>query len=97
MEHLGSTGFRIRKAVRDNTEYLKGIEEGENRVLYLLLCIGDENVAHDNWHPDIAELLLQTRRKIVERLKYDAPHFPAIGGPWPGTYPDFEKYTYTPG
>lgn len=73
------------------------IKEGENRVLYLLLAIGDENVAHDNFHPEEAHFLYEVRKDIVQRLKLDAPHYPSLGGEWPKEYPDFEKYTYTPG
>ena len=74
-----------------------GIEEGQNRVLYLLLCIGDENVAHDHWHPDKAQFLYETRLEIVKRLELDAPHYPSLGSHWPKEYPDFEKYTYRSG
>lgn len=73
------------------------IQEGRNQVLYLLLCIGDENVAHDNWHLDKAIFLYETRKEIVKRLKSDAPHYPVVGMKWPKEYPDFEKYTYTSG
>ena len=73
------------------------IQEGQNRVLYLLLGIGDENVAHDNWHPDRAHLLFKVRVDIVNRLRLDAPHYPALGGHWPEKYPNFKTYTYTPG
>ena len=79
------------------------IQEGRNQVLYLLLAIGDENVAHDNWHPDRAQILCEARREIVKRLKH-----PRLGGAcnnfWPllkpdGTrdWPDFEAYTFSPG
>ena len=74
------------------------IQEGRNQVLYLLLCLGDENVAHDNWHPDRAQVLAEARLEIVTRLKLPRP-----GGVcntvWPplladGTrdWPDFETY-----
>jgi hypothetical protein len=66
-------------------------------VLYLLLVIGDENVAHDDWHPDRAEYLLKVRRDILRRLRLNAPYYPALGRQWPKDWPDFEKYTYTPG
>jgi len=65
------------------------IEEGRNQVLYLLLCLGDENVAHDNWHPERADILVDARREIVRRLKHP--------GRWPVEWPDFEAYTYCPG
>lgn len=78
-------------------DYDKGIQEGQNRVLYQLLSIGDENVAHDNWHPDKAQFLYEVRQDIVRRLELDAPHFPALGGSWPKEYPDFKNYTYRPG
>ncbi len=79
------------------------IQEGRNQVLYLMLCIGDENVAHDNWHPDKARLLYETRKTIVGWLKHPKPNG-VYNTVWPqllldGTrdWPDFEKYTYTPG
>jgi len=79
------------------------IQEGRNQVLYLMLCIGDENVAHDNWHPDKALLLDETRKKIVGWLKHPTPNG-VYNTVWPqplpnGTrnWPDFEKYTYIPG
>lgn len=67
----------------------KLIQEGRNQVLYLLLCIGDENVVHDDWHPEKAETLLEARREIIKRLR--TQEF------WPRQWPDFEKYTYRPG
>lgn len=73
------------------------IQEGRNQVLYLLLAIGDENVVHDHWHPDKAQFLFEVRKDIVKRLKEDAPHYPALGGKWPETYPDFEQYSWTSG
>lgn len=73
------------------------ILEGRNQVLYLLLCIGDENVAHDNFRPDRAHFLYEVRKEIVHRLRLNAPCYPALGGAWPKEYPDFEKYSYTPG
>ncbi|MBA7702103.1 hypothetical protein ES703_110858 [subsurface metagenome] len=73
------------------------IQEGRNQALYLLLAIGDENVAHDHWHPDKAHFLYEVRKEIVKRLRLDAPHYPSLGGAWPRQYPDFETYTYTPG
>ena len=70
------------------------IEEGRNQVLYLLLCLGDENVAHGNWHPEKADVLLEARREIVKRLKH-----PRVDGVmntvWPKEWPDFENYTYS--
>jgi len=73
------------------------IQEGRNQVLYLLLAIGDENVAHDNFHPDKAHFLFEVRKDIVGRLKLNAPHYPALGGEFPKEYPDFENYTYRAG
>jgi len=79
------------------------IEEGRNQVLYLLLVIGDENVAHDNYRPWIANMLLETRREIVKRLSHPRPDG-VMNTVWPqikedGTrdWPDFENYTYRPG
>ena len=83
-----------------NTEddiFRLGQIEGRNQVLYLLLAIGDENVAHDHWHPDKAKFLFEVRRDITRRLQLNAPHYPSLGGQWPKEYPDFENYTYTPG
>jgi hypothetical protein len=72
------------------------IQEGRNQVLYLMLCIGDENVAHDNWHPEKADVLLEARLEIVERLKH--PRSDGVQNTvWPREWPDFEKYTYCPG
>lgn len=65
------------------------IQEGRNQVLYLLLGIGDEYVAHDNWNPDHAHFLYKVRKMICQRLKTQSW--------WPERYPDFESYTYTPG
>lgn len=73
------------------------IQEGRNQALYLLLAIGDENVAHDNFHPDKAHFLYEVRKDIVGRLQFNAPHYPSLGGKWPEKYPDFATYTYTPG
>ena len=78
-------------------EIAESVQEGHNQVLYLLLAIGDENVAHDHWHPDRAQFLYEVRKEIAKRLRFDAPHYPALGGEWPKKYPDFEHYTYTPG
>jgi len=70
------------------------VQEGRNQVLYLLLAIGDEYVAHDHWHPDKASFLLEVRRKIVLRLREPDRKWPSDAGrPWP----DFETYTYSPG
>lgn len=44
------------------------IQEGRNQVLYLLLAIGDECVAHDYFHPDKAHFLYEVRREVVRRL-----------------------------
>ena len=79
------------------------IQEGRNQVLYLMLCIGDENVAHDNWHPERAQILYEARKEIVQMFTH-----PRVDGVmntvWPhlkpdGTrdWPDFEKYTYRSG
>lgn len=65
------------------------IQEGRNQVLYLMLCIGDENVAHDNWNPAKADVLVEARREILKRLKYTER--------WPKEWPDFASYTYCPG
>ena len=73
------------------------IQEGRNQVLYLLLAIGDENVAHDNWHPDRANTLVEARQEIVKRLKLNAPYYPSLGGQWPREWPNFETYTCCPG
>lgn len=73
-----------------NAERMALIQEGRNQILYLLLAIGDENVAHDNWHPDRAQLLYEVRKQIVRRLRHSECHFPIA-------YPDFEAYTYRPG
>ena len=67
----------------------KFLQEGRNQVLYLLLAIGDENVAHDNYHPDKSHFLYETRLEIVRRLKQKPV--------WPTEWPDFTQYTYTPG
>jgi len=79
------------------------IQEGRNQVLYLLLCLGDENVAHDHWHPDRAGVLVEARRIIVDRLKVPMPDG-VMNTVWPrlkadGTrdWPNFEEYTYCPG
>lgn len=72
------------------------IQEGRNQVLYIMLGIGDENVAHDNWHPDKAQLLYETRVEIVRRLKAGTPDG-VTTTPFPREWPDFEKYTYSPG
>lgn len=69
------------------------IQEGRNQVLYLLLAIGDENVAHDHWQPHKAAFLLEVRREIVKRLRQEDK----TGRPWPTEWPDFERYTFTPG
>lgn len=74
------------------------IEEGRNQVLYLLLCLGDENVAHDDWHPDKATVLVKARQEIVNRLKHPTP-IGVMNNVWPplkedGTrdWPNFETY-----
>mgnify|MGYP001575013587 CR=1 FL=1 len=81
------------------------IEEGRNQVLYLLLAIGDENVAHDHSHPEVAHVLFEARREIVRRLKHPREKGEGVKNTfWPplkadGTrdWPDFENYSYTPG
>jgi hypothetical protein len=74
------------------------IEVGRNQVLYLLLCLGDEEVAHDNWHPDRAQILLDARREIVKRFKHPREDGSGVMNTfWPREWPDFEKYTYRPG
>ncbi len=65
------------------------IQEGRNQVLYLMLAIGDENVAHDHWHPDVADILYRTRVEICQRLK--------TRDYWPTEWPDFEEYKPHPG
>jgi hypothetical protein len=72
------------------------LEEGRNQVLYLMLCAGDEEVAHDNWHPDKAQFLYETRLKILSEIRHRERNMPADTR-WPKKWPDFEKYTYTPG
>jgi len=79
------------------------IEEGRNQVLYLMLCIGDENVAHDHWHPDRAHILYETRVEICQRLKSPGPDrfmntfLPSQKPDGNRDWPDFEKYTYCAG
>lgn len=79
------------------------IQEGRNQVLYLLLAIGDENVAHDHCHPDKAHLLYQTRVEICKRLKHPRPDgvfntvWPPLRADGTRDWPDFEKYIYRPG
>ena len=95
--------FSLGKAVQEQDKKLEELkaawlELGRNQVLYLMLCIGDENVAHDHWHPDKAEALLEARREIVQRLKYPrADGSGVMNTAWPREWPDFEKYTYCPG
>jgi len=72
------------------------IQEGRIQVLYLMLCLGDENVAHDNWHPEKAEVLLEAGREIVKRLKHPRKNG-VMNTIWPKKWPDFEGYTYRPG
>lgn len=72
------------------------IQEGRNQVLYLMLVIGDENVAHDNFHPRWAHILYETRREIVQRFKHPTRNG-VMNTIWPYEWPDFEHYTYTPG
>lgn len=71
----------------NDTERL--IQEGRNQVLYLMLAIGDENVAHDHYHPDRSHFLYETRVEICKRLKHQ--------NYWPKEWPNFEQYTYCPG
>lgn len=72
------------------------MQEGRNQVLYLMLCIGDENVAHDNWRPDRAQVLYEARREIVQRFKHPMPDG-VMNTVWPKKWPDFENYTFCPG
>ena len=65
------------------------IQYGRNQVLYLLLVLGDENVVHDDWHPDRAQVLVDARKQIVRRLK--------CHNTWPTEWPDFETYSCRPG
>jgi len=81
----------------NNKEKQALIQEGRNQALYLLLAIGDENVAHDHFHPDKAHFLYETRKEIGKRLQLNAPHYPSLRGDWPKEYPDFESYTYSLG
>jgi len=74
------------------------IQEGRNQVLYLLLCIGDENVAHDNWHPEKAKILLEARWEILQRFKHPRADGSGVKNTaWPRKWPDFESYNYRPG
>lgn len=78
----------------------KLIQEGRNQVLYLLLCIGDESVAHDHYLPEKADILLEARREIVIRFKHPRTDGRGVLNTiWPqdGDWPDFEEYTYRPG
>ena len=86
---------------KDEREAL--IQEGRNQILYILLSKGDEEVAHDNWHPDRAHRLYELRVEICEMLKQPRPNG-VMNIVWPpakedGTrdWPDFEKYTYCAG
>jgi len=69
--------------------FRQGQIEGRNQILYLLLALADENVAHDNWHPDRASILVEARKEIVKRLKHSIV--------WPREWPDFETYLCCPG
>jgi hypothetical protein len=74
------------------------IQEGRNQVLYLMLCLCDENVAHDNWHPYRAQILLEARREIVKWLKHPrADGSGVMNTVWPRQCLDFEAYSYRPG
>lgn len=74
------------------------IQEGRNQVLYLLLAIGDENVAHDQWHLDKAQVLAEARQEIVNRLKLPRPDgvcntvWPPMKADGTRDWPDFETY-----
>ena len=74
------------------------IQEGRNQVLYLLLAIGDENIAHDHWHPDRAEVLVLARQEIVKRLKHPRPDgvyntvWPPLLADGARDWPNFETY-----
>ena len=64
-------------------------------MLYLLICAGDGEVVHDNWHPDRAEFLLEVRRKILQELQHRDELSAELQ--WPKKWPDFQKYTYCSG
>ena len=61
-----------------------GLLLGQNRVLYLLLALVDEELAYDNWHPEKAAVLIEARRAIMWRLKHQQR--------WPADWPDLERY-----
>ena len=67
------------------------VEEGRNQVLYLLLCLGDEEVAHDHWHPDKAKVLVKARQEIVKRLKHPQV-WPPLKEDGTRDWPNFETY-----
>ena len=79
------------------------VQEGRNQVLYLLLCLGDENVAHDNWNPERATVLVKGRQEIVRMLKHPRPGgvyntvWPPLKADGTRDWPDFETYLCTPG
>ena len=82
--------MRNKKKTSEPSEREKAlIQYGRNQVLYLLLVLGDENVVHDDWHPDIAQVLVDARKQIVSRLK--------VQNTWPTRWPDFETYSCRPG
>jgi len=89
------------KAIKKHDEKLEElklawIDVGRNQVLYLLLCLADENAAHDNWNPQKRDALIEARMEIVKRLKHPTPNG-VMNNVWPREWPDFEKYTYCPG
>lgn len=91
--------------VKYKSETQKAIEEGRNQVLDLLLALGDEEVAHDNWHPERAKVLMEARQKIARLLKNPMPDGKGVGNyPWPPRktdgsrdWPDFENYSWRAG
>lgn len=95
--------INLRRTVKEQEKKLAElkeawIEEGRNQVLYLLLCLGDENVAHDNWGPERADILVDARREIIKRLKLPRSDGSGVYNTvWPREWPDFESYTYCPG
>lgn len=72
------------------------LQEGRNQVLYLLLVAGDDQVAHDHWHPEQAEFLLETRRNIIDQIGIREKYRKAENR-WPDEWPDFYNYTYNSG
>ncbi|MBA7714609.1 hypothetical protein ES703_123636 [subsurface metagenome] len=95
--------YVLEETAKMNDQEKQLIEEGRNQVLYLLLCLGDENVAHDHWNPYEAEVLVKARQEIVKRLKIPTPGgvcntvWPHLKEDRTRDWPNFETYTYTPG